>query len=79
MTDPAFKEWTNTEWYINLQLEKDFLFKVSPKTDFLQFVYSIKLNDKEFKWKPKKNIVWYNHNGENINPDHVLEVGKVVH
>ena len=38
-----------------------------------------KLNDKEFKWKPKKNIVWYNHNGENINPDHVLEVGKVVH
>ena len=79
MTDPAFKKWTNTEWYINLQLEKDFLFKVSPKTDFLQFVYSINLNDKEFKWKPKKNIVWYEHNGENIKPDYVLEIGKVVH
>ena len=54
MTVPSFKEWTQGEWYNSLQLEKDFLFKTG---DMLQYIYSIRLQDPEFIWKPTSNFI----------------------
>lgn len=62
MTVPSFKEFLNTEWYTKLTLENDFLFKTG---DMLQYVYSIRLQESNFVWKPQsKHIVW---NNESIN------------
>jgi hypothetical protein len=62
MTVPSFKEFLNTEWYTKLTLENDFLFKTG---DMLQYVYSIRLQEPNFVWKPQsKHIVW---NNESIN------------
>ena len=58
----SFKKWTEGEWYKKLQLEKDFLFKTG---DMLQYVYSIRLFDSNFIWKPKSDhIVEKKHNGD---------------
>ena len=79
MIDPDFKKWTQTEWYTNLKLEPDCLFKVSPKSDHLQYFYTINLQDSNYKWKPKLNVVYYNHNGSKIDTAHVLENGQIIH
>lgn len=51
----SFNEFTDSEWYTQLSLEKDFLFKTG---NILQYVYSIRLQDKNFNWQPNsKNIV----------------------
>lgn len=54
MTVPSFREWTQGEWYNNLQLERDFLFKTG---DMLQFVYSIRLQDPDFNWQPRSEHI----------------------
>jgi hypothetical protein len=54
MTDKAFKEHINGEWYTKLQLEKKFLFKIG---EMLQYVYSIRLQDDNFKWQPKSKFI----------------------
>ena len=79
MIDPNFKKWTQTEWYTNLKLEPDCLFKVSPKSDHLQYFYTINLQDSNYKWKPKLNVVYYDHNGSKIDTAHVLENGQIIH
>ena len=79
MIDPDFKKWTQTEWYTKLKLEKDCLFKVSPTSDHLQFFYSINLQDPNYKWKPRANVVYYDHDGSNIDTDHVLAHGRIIH
>jgi len=79
MIDPAFKKWTQTEWYTNLKLEPDCLFKVSPKSDYLQYFYTINLQDSNYKWKPKKNVVYYDHTNQTVNTDLVLANGTVIH
>ena len=79
MIDPDFKKWTQTEWYTNLKLEPDCLFKVSPKSDHLQYFYTINLQDSNYKWKPKLNVVYYDHNGSKIDTAHVLENGQIIH
>ena len=62
MTDKAFKEHINGEWYTKLQLEKKFLFKIG---EMLQYVYSIRLQDDNFKWQPKsKFIIEREHDGQ---------------
>lgn len=62
MTVPTFHKHTNSEWYTSLQVEKDFLFKTG---DLLQYVYSIKLQDKNFEWRPKSSYILYQkHDGE---------------
>jgi len=79
MIDPAFKKWTQTEWYTNLKLEPDCLFKVSPKADYLQYFYSINLQDQNYKWKPKKNVVYYQHNGKQLDSQLALKEGNIIH
>jgi len=54
MTVPSFNEFTNTEWYTSLQLEKDFLFKTG---NILQYVYSIRLQDLNYVWNPQSNYI----------------------
>jgi len=54
MTVSSFKEYTKGEWYNSLQLEKNFLFKTG---DMLQYVYSIRLQDTNYVWKPKSEYI----------------------
>lgn len=62
MTVPTFHEHTSSEWYTSLQVEKDFLFKTG---DLLQYVYSIRLQDKDFEWRPESSYILYQkHDGE---------------
>ena len=51
---PTFNEFTDSEWYTKLTLEKDFLFKTG---DMLQYVYSIRLQDPDFVWQPHGNYI----------------------
>ena len=61
MTVETFKEFTNTEWYKSLQLEKDFLFKTG---DMLQYFYSIRLQG-DYDWQPKSDfIIMRKHDGK---------------
>ena len=62
MTDKAFEQYTKGEWWNKLQLERKFLFD-SGKV--VQYVYSIRLQDDNFKWKPKsKFIIEREHDGQ---------------
>ena len=62
MTDKAFEQYTKGEWWNRLQLERKFLFKTG---DMLQYVYSIRLQDDNFKWNPKsKFIIEREHDGQ---------------
>lgn len=56
MTVSSFKEFVTTEWYTTLELEKDFYFKTG---DILQYVYSIRLQDPAFVWKPESKFIVY--------------------
>ena len=61
MTVPSFDQHTKGEWYNSLQLETDFLFKTGK---MLQYVYSIRLQNPNYIWKPKsKYIVERKHDG----------------
>jgi len=61
MTVPSFKEHTKGEWYNNLKLEKNFLFKTG---SMLQYVYSIRLQG-DYNWQPKSDfIVEREHDGK---------------
>lgn len=63
MTDKAFKEHINGEWYTSLQVEKSFLFKTG---NMLQYVYSIRLQG-DYDWQPKSDyILEREHNGQII-------------
>ena len=63
MTDKAFKEHINGEWYTSLQVEKKFLFTTGK---MLQYVYSIRLQG-DYDWQPKSDyIVEREHNGQII-------------
>ena len=63
MTDKAFKEHINGEWYTSLQLEKKFLFTTGK---MLQYVYSIRLQG-DYDWQPKSDyIVEREHDGQII-------------
>lgn len=63
MTDKAFKEHINGEWYTKLQVEKSFLFKTG---DMLQYVYSIRLQG-DYDWQPKSHyIIEREHDGQII-------------
>ena len=63
MTDKAFKEHINGEWYTSLQVEKKFLFTTGK---MLQYVYSIRLQG-EYDWQPKSDyIVEREHDGQII-------------
>ena len=62
MTVPTFHQHTSSEWYTKLTVEKEFLFRTG---ELLQYVYSIRLQDENFAWRPKsKYIVYQSHNGQ---------------
>jgi hypothetical protein len=62
MTVPSFNQHTKGEWYNSLKLERDFLFKTG---DMLQYVYSIRLQDPNYVWKPKSEyIIQRTHDGK---------------
>ena len=62
MTDKAFKEHLKGEWYSNLQLETNILFKTDTT---LQYVYIIRLQNDEFVWRPKSDyIIQRKHDGQ---------------
>ena len=61
MTDKAFKEHINGEWYTKLEVEKNFLFSTGK---MLQYVYSIRLQG-DYDWQPKSEyIVERKHDGQ---------------
>jgi glycerophosphoryl diester phosphodiesterase len=52
-----------TETYKAFKLQPDMIFRVSPKGDFLQYVYANILED-GYRWRPQADtIVYYVHNG----------------
>jgi len=61
MTDPQAKQFFEAPWYTQMQLDRRWLFRVSPKSDFLQYVYVIQLQQHE--WIPQTNALWYEHDG----------------
>jgi len=53
-----------TDVYKAFKLQDDMIFKVSPKSDLLQYVYASILED-GFVWRPVANtIIYKKHNGE---------------
>lgn len=53
-----------TDLYRSFKLESDMIFRVSQKSDFLQYVYA-KILEENFVWRPNSpTILYYNHNGE---------------
>lgn len=53
-----------TDTYRAFVLQPDMIFKVSPLSDFLQYVYANTL-DSNFIWRPSHpSIIYYEHNGE---------------
>ena len=54
--------------YRSFKLQKDFLFKVSSKSDLLQYVYS-KLLQPNYQWIPKKNIVF-------VDPNNIFQISE---
>jgi GNAT superfamily N-acetyltransferase len=63
------------EIYKSFKLRNDLLFRVSKKSDFLQYVYEKKL-DENFLWLPKENMIYYAHDGKDINVEEVLSIEK---
>ena len=63
--------WFSDEDYKKLTLEKKLLFHDSPKSDMLQYIYSYYI-DESYIWKPTKAIIQYNHTGDNINSQEIL-------
>lgn len=53
-----------TDTYQAFKLQSDMIFKVSPKSDFLQYVYANVLEE-NFNWRPDhKSIIYLQHDGE---------------
>ena len=63
--------WFTDNDYKKLTLEKELLFHDSPKSDMLQYIYSYYI-DESYIWKPTKAIIQYNHTGDNINSQEIL-------
>lgn len=63
MLDKEAKAWFEADWYKKVQLDQRLLFRVSEKSDFLQYVYVLK-NDSSFVWNPPQSVLWYPHDGE---------------
>lgn len=55
MTDPDAKKFFEAPWFMELEWDQRFLFNSGA---VLQNVYTIKLQDKNYTWMPKKGMVW---------------------
>tara|TARA_A100001011_G_scaffold369063_1_gene424016 strand:- start:6822 stop:7442 length:621 start_codon:yes stop_codon:yes gene_type:complete len=63
--------WFTDDDYKKLTLEKELLFHDSPKSDMLQYIYSYYI-DESYVWNPTKAVIQYNHTGDNINSQEIL-------
>ena len=54
---PGKESFFKSDLYRSFKLQKDFLFKVSPKSDLLQYIYSKTLQD-GYNWVPKANVIF---------------------
>jgi hypothetical protein len=52
----ADQKWFQDPAFMSYQVNKDYLFKVTEKSDMLQFIYNSVLVD-GFQWQPKTNVV----------------------
>ena len=55
-------QYFNDPDYLNLKLETGMVFRDTPKSDMLQFIYSYYI-DPNYVWQPTKSIIKYDHNG----------------
>ena len=69
---PGKKSFFENPSFKKFELDRRYLFKVSRKSDFLQYVYAAILQP-DFIWKPKTNMVPYEHDGSDINVQEVLK------
>ena len=53
---PGKGHFFEDELYKSFKINQNFLFKVSPKSDFLQYIY-FKVFQPGYSWTPKKNII----------------------
>jgi hypothetical protein len=58
MIDPESKVFFDSSWYKQVKHDKRFLFQIDSNSDFLQNVYYINLDDKNYIWHPKKSVLW---------------------
>jgi hypothetical protein len=53
-----------TETYQNFKLSTNMIFRVSPKSDFLQYMY-VNILEPDYVWEPQaKTVIYITHNGE---------------
>lgn len=64
------------EIFKSFKLRNDLLFRVSQKSNFLQYVYEYKI-EKDFLWMPKKNMIFYRHDGKDVDIDEVFKIEEV--
>lgn len=55
-------QYFNDPDFLNLKLETGMVFRDTPKSDMIQFIYSYYI-DPNYVWQPTKSIIKYNHNG----------------
>lgn len=64
MVDKDAKQFFEADWYNRLQTDYKMLFVVDHRNpEFLQYVYYIDLQNENYDWKPKSNILWVSHDG----------------
>lgn len=64
ITTDSTKECYYSDWFKSIKLDTSRLFRVDPKSDFLQYIYYTELTNEEYEWNPTENIIFYNHDGE---------------
>jgi len=57
--------------FLKLTLEKQMVFRDTPKSDMIQFVYSYYI-DPAYKWQPTKSVINFSHQGQ------IDDVNKVI-
>ena len=53
---PGKSSFFENKLYKSFKINKDYLFKVSPKSDLLQYIY-FKVLQENYLWIPKKNVI----------------------
>lgn len=74
---PGKKDFYLSPLFKMFKLQKNMLFKVSQKSDFLQFIYSANLEPK-YKWEPATNVIKLCHDGVRVDIDKALELSKKI-
>ena len=57
--------------FLKLTLEKQMVFRDTPKSDMIQFIYSYHI-DPAYKWQPTKSVINFSHQGQIDNVNKVI-------